>query len=329
MIYIKVKREETERAKEKMFEMNMLDDNYRIFVDDEYGYIPVKNHVDGYEIVESEGVRRQRNQNPYERIRTQFPLREFRDLLPDKWEKLGDIVLLKLPEELIPYKNIVGKTYSDVLNAKSVINYHYVRGELREPVGEIIYGTDSETVHLENGIYYKFDALKIMFSSGNVDERIRVSKFNLLDMRVVDMFAGIGYFSIPIARYTLAERIISIEKNPISHSYLKENIKINNVKNIIPVLGDNREIRIMDWADMVLMGYIHTSGFIEHAVRMLKRKGIIIYHDTFRKEEIRNIEERMDEFFGKYQYSIIRKHILKSYAPSIYHVVFDIFLRKV
>ncbi|MGC9166349.1 MAG: class I SAM-dependent methyltransferase [Thermoplasmata archaeon] len=329
MIYVKVQRKKVEDVKERMFEMGNLEDNYKIMVDDKFGYIPIKKCVDGYEIVEFEGERRKKILSPYEKIKELFPLKNYSLYLPEKWEKYGDILLIKLPDVLNPYKDIVGETYSKVLNVKTVINYKKVKGELREPEGEIIYGKNSETIHLENGIYYKFDALKIMFSSGNVDERIRMSKLNFVNNKIVDMFAGIGYFSLPIAKYSFPEKVIAIEKNPTSFEYLLENIRINNINNIIPIFGDNRNIKIKDWADVVIMGYIHTKEFIPYAINMLNKKGILIYHDTFRKDEIKNFEKIIENIFGNYQFHIIRKHILKSYAPSIYHVVLDIFIRKV
>ena len=74
---------------------------------------------------------------------------------------------------------------------------------------------------------------------------------------VVDMFAGIGYFSIPMAVHSKPEKIVSIEINPESFNYLKENLRLNRVEDIIsPVLGDCSTAAPEGIADRVIMGYM-------------------------------------------------------------------------
>ena len=58
-------------------------------------------------------------------------------------------------------------------------------------------GSDSWVEQKENGIRYGLDAAKCMFSSGNVSEKMRVARFGCGGETVVDLFAGIGYFTLP------------------------------------------------------------------------------------------------------------------------------------
>ena len=44
------------------------------------------------------------------------------------------------------------------------------------------------------------------------------------------MFAGIGYFTIPIAVHSNVKKIYAIEINPVSYNFLCENIKLNKVE---------------------------------------------------------------------------------------------------
>ena len=252
--------------------------------------------------------------------------------LPNKWEKVGDVVILVLPKDLEKYKAIIGEKFAEILNCKTVLNdIGGITGEFRKPNVEIIFGSkDTETTHKENGICFKLDPQKIMFSSGNIDERIRMATVSNNTEVVVDLFAGIGYFTLPIAVYSKPEMIVACEKNPVSFNYFKENITLNNVTDIVePLKGDNREVVPKFIADRVIMGYIgNTREFLETAINCLKEKiGIIHYHDKIPEknitsnpmDELNKVAEKFDRIVELIGY----KHV-KSYAPGIGHYVFDV-----
>ncbi|MEF8848842.1 MAG: class I SAM-dependent methyltransferase family protein [Candidatus Thermoplasmatota archaeon] len=257
--------------------------------------------------------------------------------IPEKWEKIGDILILKIDEKLADYKKHLGRVYADVLNSRSVLeDTGGIQGEFRKPKVKHIYGDlDTETIHKENNVFFKLDPKKIMFSSGNMSERIRISKIVDEDEIVMDLFAGIGYFSIPIAVHSKPTKIFACEKNREAYSYLCYNIKKNNVSDIItPVLGDNREIDIKNKADRIIMGYIgKTIRFLPSALEKIKEKGgIIHFHDTFADDQVpKNTFDKFKEKTKKYGYKsdLIRHIKVKNYAPGISHYVFDIRLKKI
>ena len=252
--------------------------------------------------------------------------------LPRKWEKIGEVVIIKIPENLLKYKEEIGQTYAEVLKCKSTLNdVKGIRGELRKPGFELIYGSkNTETVHKENGISYKLDPRKIMFSSGNMDERIRMGKIVENHETVVDLFAGIGYFTLPIAVHCHPKRVFSCEKNPLSYKYLCQNIVRNHVTHIVkPLLGDNRETAPCDTADRVVMGYIKkTEIFLPTAFKTLKKNGgMIHFHNVYPDEDVplkplRKIKS-LAEKHG-YKSKLIKFKHIKNYAPGISHYVFDI-----
>ncbi|MCK5112822.1 MAG: hypothetical protein KAQ84_04705, partial [Thermoplasmatales archaeon] len=124
--------------------------------------------------------------------------------LPDRWEKIGDVLTIKLNGNLKNYQEKIGKKYAEILHCKTVLNdVGGISGTYREPKVGILYGSkNTETIHKENGIRYKLDLQKIMFSSGNMDERKRMANISNKNETVVDLFAGIGYFTIPMAVYS-------------------------------------------------------------------------------------------------------------------------------
>jgi len=236
-------------------------------------------------------------------------------------------VIVRLEDSAYAYKEEIGKAYAEVLNAKTVCtDTGGVSGEFRRPKMDKIFGSDTEAVRLENGIRYKFDVTKVMFASGNTDERNRMKHNDCKNETIVDMFAGIGYFTLPMAKFSGCKKVTACEKNPDSFHYLCENIRLNEVEDkVTPVFGDNRELEC-EGADRILMGYIqNTSGFLEKARSMIRSGGIIHYHDTFYVNEYR---ERLDHIFkgvfGNDGFDMISIREVKSFAPSVSHYVADV-----
>lgn len=276
---------------------------------------------------------------PFEQIKKDLTKKiphKFIIKLPDKWEKVGNILTIKLLYDLENYEGVIGKKYAEVLNCKTVLNdIGGITGELRKPNVKIIYGSkNTETIHKENKIRYKLDPQKIMFSSGNIDERIRMSTISNNTETIVDLFAGIGYFTIPIAVGSKPKKIYAIEKNPVSYNYLCQNISLNNVIDIVePIKGDNRKVAPENVADRVIMGYIgNTKKFLPTAIKCLKNDiGIIHFHEKYPEKNffdkaIKQISKIIEK--NNRTPKILNYKQVKSYAPGISHYVFDIGIEK-
>jgi hypothetical protein len=55
--------------------------------------------------------------------------------------------------------------------------------------------------HRENSIVYTFDVTRVMFSSGNGTEKMRVGRFNCTEEVVLDLYAGIGTKTVHSIHY--------------------------------------------------------------------------------------------------------------------------------
>jgi tRNA wybutosine-synthesizing protein 2 len=257
---------------------------------------------------------------------------ELLHLLPSRWEKIGSVVTIKLPDELFNYKEILGKVYAENLRCTTTLNdTGGITGVYREPVVEVIYGSShTETIHTENGIRFKIDPQRIMFSSGNLEERRRMATIAHADETVVDLFAGIGYFTLPIAVHSKPKKIFACEINPVAYDYLCKNVVLNHVSDIVePCFGDNRVVAPKNCADRVILGYLYDpQDFLSVAFQCLKNHiGMLHYHELVPVEGVpQQPLSHIEAVAGRYNRGVrvLKVHVIKSYAPRINHIVLDV-----
>jgi len=256
-------------------------------------------------------------------------------LLPSGFQRIGHVVVLSLRPELVEHAGLIGSVVLEKLPyARTVCRkIGPMISPTKKPQVEVIAGEpETETVHKEGGCLFKLDVAKLMFSKGNIRERTRMAKVVRSGELIFDLFAGIGYFTIPMAKTGRPALIYAIDINPIAIHYLIENVRLNGVRGlVVPVLGDCREVvkKMPGLADRVLMGFIpNTRAFLPVAFTALKPGGgIVHYHDIYHERELwwKPLEalERAAAEAGFTLVKVLYKAIVKSYAPRIYHVVVD------
>ncbi|MCA1813253.1 MAG: class I SAM-dependent methyltransferase family protein, partial [Halobacteriales archaeon] len=251
-------------------------------------------------------------------------------LLPHAWERLGRVLILPLPPELEPWRAEVCAAYARILGCEAVLREAGpVQGPLREPVRELLWGQGTETVHVEGGVRYAMDAARVMWSSGNVNERQRIAPLVRPGERVLDLFAGIGYFTLPVAVKARAERVVACEANPVAFGWLQRNLALNKVQARVEArLGDCREVAPRGWADRVLLGYtVRTEAFLPVALAALRPEGGVLHHHEacpahlWEQEPWQHVQDAA-RAAGR-EAKLLRQHIVKNYAPGKVHVVVD------
>ena len=222
-----------------------------------------------------------------------------------KWKKIGDILIVdnKFSDDSLDNLESIASEHK----VKSIIKIEKIDGQKREPTISLL---------------------------GNNNERLRIAKLVTKGEIVVDMFAGIGYFSIPIGVHSQAKQIYSIEINPNSHHFLKRNIELNRInekandERMVPILGDCAIEAPKYSADRVLMGYVKTTHhFLRPAMECVKDGGIIHYHETVPDKLIETRPyERVKEIAwecGEREVEVLNIQKIKRYAPGVEHIVLD------
>jgi len=204
---------------------------------------------------------------------------------PASWAVIGDVILVDFGDVSgaatldRAARETVGEALLEVHGeAETVLARGGISGTCRDPTGEVIAGSgDTETVHTEGGIEYALDLSETMFSPGNKAERARMGEVVSAGERVFDMFAGIGYFSLPMAR--AGASVTAAEIDPTSHRRLVENARRNGVAARLDAIGGNcRDVDAT--ADRVVMGYYDAHEYLDSALDAVVSGGVIHLHEA-------------------------------------------------
>jgi tRNA (guanine37-N1)-methyltransferase len=258
--------------------------------------------------------------------------------LNSSFDVVGDIAILKIPPALDARKRLIADlVLSSNRNLRTVLNQvSPVEGSHRLRKLEWIAGEDKRiTVHKEHGCAFEVDVEKAYFSPRLGYERKRIADLVKPRETVINMFAGVGTFSILIVRYTPVQ-VYSIDINPTAIQYMRRNVVLNNCQDRVTVVpGDAKdaiESGLTATADRVLMPLPEKAcdylGVAVHALR--ETGGVIHYYDFVQagKSEdpvalaTEKVKERMLSFDRAYQFDASR--VVRTTGPRWYQVVVDI-----
>jgi tRNA (guanine37-N1)-methyltransferase len=207
---------------------------------------------------------------------------------------VGDIAILRLNDSLKSLGPAVGekvlsafKNVKVVLDQESPIEGEYRLRKLRHLAGE----KRTMTIHRENNLSFKVDVETCYFSPRLSTERFRVADAVIDGERILNMFAGVGPFSITIASRRDVE-VFSNELNRAAYELHLENNLLNKVDAKIVTLNADAALLPSQLAvkfDRILMP--HPSGamnYLSEATELLRQEGWIYY---YRHVSAPNIEE--------------------------------------
>ena len=231
---------------------------------------------------------------PWDKISSQMP-DNVREFTPKKWVKLGKIVLIKIPDALKEYERELGRAFSTIKGVETVAISPEIKGELREPHSsanyqglKVIYGSDTVTEFSEDGVRFRMDLSQVMWSPGNVGWRSGprgpqktqdIYSFKN-PKKIVDCFAGVGYFTLHLAKAYPESKIIALEKKPESINYLRENIALNYLENV--EIEEGSCLNYNETADVFHLGYMAgTMRFLPHFINLMNGKSVLLYHEAY------------------------------------------------
>ena len=250
---------------------------------------------------------------------------------PSSWAVLGTVVLVDVGDA--PRPEEVGEALLALHgSADTVLARGGISGAHREPDVRVLAGEgDTETVHREHGTEYAVNLAEVMFSPGNKAERARMGEVVSEGERVVDMFAGIGYFALPMAR--AGAEVTAVERNPASFTYLLENVQRNAVADRVqPYRADCRDVLAQTdpttdvTAERVVMGYYDAHEYLDSALGALEPGGIVHLHEATPEELVpdRPVGRLRDAAAERDRsVAVLDTRRVKGYSEGVAHVVVD------
>lgn len=270
---------------------------------------------------------------------------------PSKWERLGDLVLVpegsfsgRAWDEAHRHEQVaeLWANVAEALGGRSLaVQAPIANDDFRSPQVTLLHGS-TRAEFMDHGIAYRFDAARVMWSSGNVTERRRIGQIDLSGETVVDAYAGVGYYTLPMLVHGDAAHVHACEWNPASVEGLRTSAALNDVEGRLTVhQGDNAEAMagLTGRADRVHLGLLPSSEAAwEPAVRCLRDGGGWLHvHMNVEEERIEAwVERTVDQLnglatkFGR-PFRFTAKHLerVKWFAPRVRHVVLDACARPV
>lgn len=252
---------------------------------------------------------------------------------------VGDIAILRLPQELRGGKSLIAQNLLNLAPYVKVVLAQVgpVESQFRTRRLEWLAGEKrSETVHREFGCRYRVDLNTVYFSPRLGYERKRIADLVSPGECIVNFFAGVGSFSIMIARHARPSRVYSLDLNPVAVRYHLMNNALNGVRETIDLIcGDANRIvaaSLAGRADRVLLPLPELAlDSLPTAKTALKNgRGVVhcyIFVDASRREEARNKSlAKLDLFVDKV--GTVREntqvHVVRSVGPCRYQVCLDL-----
>jgi tRNA (guanine37-N1)-methyltransferase len=257
----------------------------------------------------------------------------------NSYDVVGDIAIIRLSRSSSANAQIIGKAILSVnQNVKTVLlQTSPVAGDLRLRSLTCVAGENkTNTIHNEHGCVFSVNVEKCYFSPRLSHERMRIAKMIEPGEIVVNMFAGVGCFSIIMAKHANPAKVFSIDVNPKAVQLMRENIRLNRVyDNVIPLFGDSKEIvnnRFLRVAHRVLMPLPERSlDYLPCAASALKPSGGWIHYYSF--EHANKNESPCDKLKLKLagalealtiDFKVNSVRIVRSTGPNWYQIVADV-----
>jgi tRNA (guanine37-N1)-methyltransferase len=255
---------------------------------------------------------------------------------------VGDIAIVKIPEPIADERFLIAETLMNRLHyIKTVLRQvGAVQGQYRTRSLEWLCG-ERRTValHREHGCIFAVDLAAAYFSPRLLHERIRIAELSRnsgVSEKILNMFSGVGCFSIVIAKKTSQTHVYSVDLNPHAIRYQLRNIRMNKANgSVTAVFGESKQI-----AEALLRGRLHrvlmplpekAYEYLGAAIASIRPEGGTIHYYDFvharnGEDPIRKTAEKVDlnPDAKSRHVTLDSGRIVRSTGPNWYQVALDL-----
>ena len=249
------------------------------------------------------------------------------------FDQIGDIIIVRIPDLLLGKKEVIGKTLLEqIKNANTVFcQSSPVEGDFRIRDLELLAGENkTQTEYKEFGCRFLVDVEKVFFSPRLSTERNRIADLVKDGETIINMFGGIGMFSIMAAKKKKCT-VYNIDINPDAAKLCEKNISLNKLAgSVISLHGDATQIineKLKGKGDRVLMLLPERSDeFLDSAISSAKKNGIIHYYSHIHADKKTLAPKLSEKHFLEItpvKSEILYSRMVRAVGPRYYQTVVD------
>lgn len=259
------------------------------------------------------------------------------------FDQVGHAVIVRVPDGLRHRRAEIGAALiAAVKPARSVYAQSSdVSGEHRTRGLELIAGVDEPvTVHVEHGCRLEVDVRGAFFSPRLATERQRIAGRVRAGETVLNMFGGVGAFSIAAAM-AIECTVYSVDVNPVAARLCEANASRNARRmagRVVSVLGDAREVAASRFgegrlqADRTLMLLPERSDeFLADAARATADGGTVHYYAHVHADKKAGAPAEAERRFraaSPVRAEIAGSRVVRAIGPRYYQAAVDAVISK-
>ena len=250
-------------------------------------------------------------------------------LLPRAFDEIGDIVVLRLADQFRDFEGPIGDAilrWSPKVRTVAVDEGVY--GELRVRKVRVIAGEPrTRAEHVEFGLRYLVDVERAYFSPRLGSERLRVARQVRPGEVVVDMFAGVGPYSVLIARTRTPKAVHAIDANPAAVELLRENVRRNRADVIVHEGHGQDVLPKLAPVDRVIMDLPQSAmEFLGAVAASVREGGVVNFYTIAERGRLHDAKEealRLARESGR-KAEVLTVRVVRGYSPGKVQLAIDL-----
>jgi len=335
---LKIPHNKAETIRRNLQSQDLLDTTLKIKKDNTHIYLPLTQKINHplYPTIQTEFESYPDKPKDYKELLTDLP-EHLQNLLPTSYDLIGELLLIKIPEELKAYNQQIGEALlATHHNITSIYHIQEVQGEFRTRTLNLIAGTKkTTTTHHEYNLSFTLDPSTVYFNPRLASERHHIANLVQPGEIIIDLFTGIAPFPIHIAKTQPTATILALDKNPEAIKYAQKNVKANKTDKHITLhicdAHDAPDLLKANKADRIIMNLpFHSTEFLNEAYQLSNKEVNIHLYSMVEEKHLEETKENITTLTEKNNYLItdLCMRTIKTYSPHEFYTCFDITAKK-
>jgi tRNA (guanine37-N1)-methyltransferase len=243
-------------------------------------------------------------------------------LLPRSFDVVGDVVLLRLPAELVADGPAIGAALLGFVPGARIVGLDRgVHGpERRRSIERLAGAGGFRTRHRENGVDLEVDVERAYFSPRLSREHALVADQVRDGDSVYDLCCGVGPFAVTIAKAGRARQVTAVDSNPEAISLLGASLTRGRFSVPVRPVAASVEAFLPAAAPVervILNLPLEGAKYLTPVARTVAPEGRLYYYEVVPRDAIparvNHVERTLDPVGG---WTVVDQHLVHPYSPT-------------